>query len=59
MKKLLCLVVLLSLTGCCSYQKSYNTDNGMDKAKAEKQYKKCLAGELYMTIKFWLGLQSL
>lgn len=57
--KSLILIGLLSLTGCCTYQKSYNIDNGMDKTKAEKQYKKCLAGEIWTMFKFWLGMQSL
>jgi len=61
MKKLtmiLAVILAVGMTGCCTYQKSYNIDNGMDKSKAEKQYKKCLASEIMTTIKFWIGLQS-
>ena len=59
MKKLVCLVLLISLTGCCTYQKDYKLDEGQDKAKVEKEYKQCLASEFMATLKFWWAMATL
>ena len=58
MKKIACLIMLISLTGCCTYQKNANIESGMEKSKVEKQYKSCLASEFITTIKFWIGMQK-
>ena len=61
MKKLttlMALILAVGMTGCCTYQKSYNIDNGMEQEQAQKQYKNCLASELLTTIKFWIGMQN-
>ena len=56
--KAITLALLISLTGCCTYQKSYKLDNGEPQKKVKKEYKQCLASEFIETIKFWFMLRG-
>ena len=49
--------VIFLMSGCCTYVKQVDLDNGVDKAKVEKEYHKCLASEFMTTLKFWVGMQ--
>jgi len=57
MRKIMMLILLCGLTGCCTYQKNYDLEQGKPEKQVKQEYKKCLAGEFIQTLKFWLMLR--